>query len=203
MRNQNNSLVWLPDHLDVAADSAGLTRYVISHSVERRSRASGHVHSRLGTKHDWIVHGTQADFESDLPLSPAREKRTLAGPQIPYGDFSTTTNGSTTITRRMSATTFTRAAPSKWLFNVQQAQLNGVGAASWRLNRPSGESKKNGRYSIRFLAVCRSLTEPHPSDFTIDRVRSLGTYVGGAVSICPKSSQWAADPSDCATPMSA
>jgi hypothetical protein len=40
-----------------------------------------------GRQHDWLVHGTKATFDSNLPFSEPRTKGTLAGPEVPYGFF--------------------------------------------------------------------------------------------------------------------
>jgi len=40
-----------------------------------------------GKQHDWLVHGTEAQFSSSLPLSAPRAEGTLAGPDVPYGIF--------------------------------------------------------------------------------------------------------------------
>jgi hypothetical protein len=40
-----------------------------------------------GKQHDWLVHGTEAEFSSSLPLSAPRTEGTLAGPDVPYGIF--------------------------------------------------------------------------------------------------------------------
>ena len=90
---------------------------------------------RGGTQHDWIVHGTQADFESDLPLSAPREEGTLAGPQVPYGHFYDDERFSNDNRAHVPYHLYEGSA-FQWLFNVQHAQLNGMGTASWRLSRP-------------------------------------------------------------------
>ncbi len=41
-----------------------------------------------GTQHDWIVHGTEAEFNVfGISLSKVQEKGTLAGEDVPYGKF--------------------------------------------------------------------------------------------------------------------
>ncbi len=90
---------------------------------------------RGGAQHDWIVHGPQAELKSDLPFSKPRKKGTLAGQNVPYGDFYDDSRYDNNNTAHVSYSRYEGSA-FQWFFNVQQAKLNGVGAASWRLNRP-------------------------------------------------------------------
>ncbi len=90
---------------------------------------------RGGAQHDWIVHGPQAKLKSDLPFSRPRKKGTLAGPDVPYGYFYDDKRYDNDNAAHVSYSRYEGSA-FQWLFNVQQAKLNGVGTASWRLNRP-------------------------------------------------------------------
>jgi len=90
---------------------------------------------RGGRQHDWIVHGTQADFDSDLPMSAPRENGTVAGPAVPYGHFYDDRRYDNDNEAHVPYHLYEGSA-FQWLFNVQEAKLNGVGTARWRLNRP-------------------------------------------------------------------
>lgn len=83
-----------------------------------------------GAQHDWLVHGTEAEFSSSLPLSPPREEGTLAGPDVPYGIFYDDEEmrdgkyGHYYYNYRGSA--------FQWLYNVQEAShQEGFGTAPW------------------------------------------------------------------------
>lgn len=91
---------------------------------------------RGGAQHDWLVHGTQAAFKSDLPLSEPRKQGTLAGPDVPYGHFYDDQRYDDDNKAHVPYYLYEGSA-FQWLFNVQQAQLNGVGNAGWHLNRPA------------------------------------------------------------------
>ncbi len=86
-----------------------------------------------GAQHDWIIHGSQADFESDLPLSPPRTEGTLAGPDVPYGRFYD--DPSLIEGRDGTRYTYYQGSAFQWLFNVQQVPLAGPSSVTWRLNR--------------------------------------------------------------------
>jgi hypothetical protein len=90
---------------------------------------------RGGKQHDWIVHGTQAEFESDLPLTAPQKEWTLAGADVSYGRFYDDLSlrdkpWGTVQYHRYTGSGF------QFLLNVQRAMLNGPGRVSWRLNRP-------------------------------------------------------------------
>ncbi len=90
-----------------------------------------------GKQHDWLVHGTEAEFSASLPLSAPREKGTLAGPDVPYGIFYDDEKckdgkyGHYYYNYKGSA--------FQWLQHVRQAtQQAGPGAApwvQWKMNR--------------------------------------------------------------------
>ena len=85
---------------------------------------------RGGSQHDWIVHGTQAEFASDIAFGPPRKAGTLAGPDVPYGycyDDPKNTGQRGYFDYKGSG--------FQWLFNVQQACLDGTRQVNWRLNR--------------------------------------------------------------------
>ncbi len=90
---------------------------------------------RGGKQHDWIVHGTQADFVSDLPFSAPREEGTLAGADVAYGEFYDDPRFADNNKAHVAYYTYEGSA-YQWLFNVQQAKLNGEATATWKLNRP-------------------------------------------------------------------
>ena len=87
-----------------------------------------------GRQHDWIVHGTGADFASDLDLTQPRADGTLAGPDVEYGHFYDD--------RKLAAAPYGgisyqpyKGSAFMYLFNVQTATLPGHGTASWQLKR--------------------------------------------------------------------
>ncbi|MHB8993681.1 MAG: heparinase II/III domain-containing protein [Armatimonadota bacterium] len=94
-------------------------------------------HVAGGNQHDWLVHGTEAAFDANLPLSEPRTTGTLAGPDVPYGNFyddeklKTSTYGLPYSSYKGSA--------FQWLQNVQQAALQPSDKAApwmrWTLNR--------------------------------------------------------------------
>ena len=84
-----------------------------------------------GRQHDWLVHGTHADFESNLDLSTPREG-TLAGPEVEYGYYyddeklAAAPYGSTNY--------FTyRGSGFQFLYNVQEAPIKPDATARWNL----------------------------------------------------------------------
>jgi len=85
---------------------------------------------RGGGQHDWLVHGTQAAFSSNLPLSAPRTEGTLAGPDVPYGYFYDDENlldapeGSVSYFRY-------RGSGFQFLYNVQEAACREGGWARW------------------------------------------------------------------------
>ncbi len=87
-----------------------------------------------GQQHDWIIHGTQAEFSVEgLQLSEPRALGTLAGPDVPYGQFYDDPN----LIEGKPGTRYHTYQGSgfQWLINVQEAPLDGVGGVTWRLNR--------------------------------------------------------------------
>jgi len=90
---------------------------------------------RGGTQHDWLIHGTQAEFLSDLPLTAPRTEGTLAGADVPYGYFYDDRRYDDNNRAHVPYYEY-RGSGYQWLFNVQSAPLEGVGTATWRLNRP-------------------------------------------------------------------
>lgn len=83
-----------------------------------------------GSQHDWLVHGTEAEFASSLPLSEPRAEGTLAGPDVPYGIFY-----DDEVRRDGKYGHYYygyTGSGFQWLFNVQQAdQQAGPGDAPW------------------------------------------------------------------------
>jgi len=79
---------------------------------------------RGGAQHDWIVHGTQADFHSDLPLSDPRANGTVAGPEVPYGHFYDDDRYANDNAAHVPYHLYEGSA-FQWLFNVQEARLAG------------------------------------------------------------------------------
>jgi oligo-alginate lyase len=90
---------------------------------------------RGGTQHDWLVHGTQAEFTSDLGLTEPRQRGTLAGPDVAYGRFYDDERYADDNKANVPFYKY-KGSAFQWLFNVQQAALDGYGRVSWHLNRP-------------------------------------------------------------------
>lgn len=88
-----------------------------------------------GQQHDYLLHSTQADFASSLPLSPPRAG-TLAGPDVPYGQFY---DDPKLKDAPVGTVTYGGYAGSgfQWLFNVQQAPLAQAATVDWHLTRPA------------------------------------------------------------------
>ena len=88
-----------------------------------------------GSQHDWLVHGPPSEFVSEtIPLSEPRTEGTLAGPDVPYGQFYDNPD-------MIEGKPGTRYYPYtgsafQWLFNVQQSSLDDTtGTVRWDLNR--------------------------------------------------------------------
>lgn len=89
---------------------------------------------RGGEQHDYLLHGTQADFESDLPLSAPRAEGTLAGADVPYGYFYDDKRYDNDNAARVPYYNY-EGSGFQWLFNVQEAPLNGIGSVTWTTTR--------------------------------------------------------------------
>ena len=90
---------------------------------------------RGGDRHDWLVHGTQAAFSSDMAFSVPRKEGTLAGADVPYGYFYDDKRYDNNNAAHVPYYLY-GGSGFQWLFNVQQAPLDGVGSVTWALNRP-------------------------------------------------------------------
>ncbi len=90
---------------------------------------------RGGSQHDWLVHGTQAEFAQQLGLGPVRATGTLAGPEVPYGQFY---DDPARRDKPVGTVTYHgyRGSGFQFLFNVQEAAGPREGWAEWRLTRP-------------------------------------------------------------------
>lgn len=87
-----------------------------------------------GAQHDWLIHGNQGDFTAEgVQLPPPREQGTLAGPDVPYGQF----YDDPTLIEGKPGTRYHNYQGSafQWLFNVQEAPLTAPVSVTWRLNR--------------------------------------------------------------------
>ncbi len=87
-----------------------------------------------GNQHDWLVHGPPSDFSTEtIPFSQPRTEGTFAGPDVPYGQF----YDDPTMKEGKPGTRYYpyKGSAYQWLFNVQQAPLNGTGTVRWDLNR--------------------------------------------------------------------
>lgn len=83
-----------------------------------------------GRQHDWIVHGTDADFEAGFPLTPPRAEGTLAGADVPYGHFYDDERMAKAPVSMVSYVPY-RGSGFMYLYNVQEGALEGVKTASW------------------------------------------------------------------------
>ena len=92
-----------------------------------------------GSQHDWLVHGTQADFESNLVLSQPRREGTLAGPDVKYGYFYDDEKLRDQPYGSVSYSAY-KGSGFQFLYNVQEASLTPAAWAGWNLIT-SGESK--------------------------------------------------------------
>ncbi|MBU0606912.1 MAG: heparinase II/III-family protein, partial [Armatimonadetes bacterium] len=90
-----------------------------------------------GKQHDWLVHGTEAEFSSNLPLSEPRQEGTLAGPDVPYGIFYDD--------EKMKDGKYGhyyynyKGSAFQWLYNVQEARAGKPAVQApwvqWTVNR--------------------------------------------------------------------
>ena len=85
---------------------------------------------RGGAQHDWLIHGTDAAFTSDLPFTPPRTEGTLAGPTVKYGEFYDDKRFADNNKAHVPYYQY-KGSAFQWLFNVQEAKLNGVQTVQW------------------------------------------------------------------------
>ena len=90
---------------------------------------------RGGNQHDYLAHGNQAEFASSLPFCEPRQAGTLAGPDVAYGAFYDDEQYADGNKAHRPYYLY-EGSGFQWLFNVQQAALNGTGTVDWQLNRP-------------------------------------------------------------------
>lgn len=96
------------------------------------------VRVKGGTQHDWLAHGHEGTFESDIALSEPRTKGTLAGPDVDYGYFY---DNEVMAKAPYGGTSYTSYAGSgfMYLFNVQEGALDGASTVSFLpTRRPPG-----------------------------------------------------------------
>jgi len=87
-----------------------------------------------GSQHDWIIHGNQGDFSAEgVELPEPRTDGTLAGPDVPYGQF----YDDPALIEGKPGTRYHgyQGSGFQWLINVQEAALDGLASVTWRLNR--------------------------------------------------------------------
>lgn len=84
-----------------------------------------------GEQHDWLVHGTHADFEMNLPLTEPREG-TLAGPDVEYGHYYDDEVLGAAPYGSVNYFSY-RGSGFQFLFNVQEADLQPETVARWDL----------------------------------------------------------------------
>jgi len=108
-----------------------------------------------GKQHDWLVHGSHADFESNLPLSEPRAEGTLAGPDVKYGYYYDDEKLGKAPYGSVSYFSY-RGSSFQFLYNVQEAELSPDAYARWNFitsgDRAVGIMKGNqGAYLKAFL----------------------------------------------------
>ncbi len=88
-----------------------------------------------GRQHDYMLHGTQAEFDCRPALGPVRESGTLAGEDVPYEQFY---DDPELKDKRLSSVPYTgyRGSGYQFLYNVQNGHLNAETIAEWRLTEP-------------------------------------------------------------------
>lgn len=84
-----------------------------------------------GEQHDWLVHGTHADFEMNLDLTPPREG-TLAGPDVEYGHYYDDETLGAAPYGSVNYFSY-RGSGFQFLYNVQEADLQPETVARWDL----------------------------------------------------------------------
>jgi len=86
---------------------------------------------RGGAQHDWIIHGTDAEFTSDPALPPARQTGTLAGPDVGYGEFYDDRRYADDNKAHVPYYLY-KGSGFQWLFNVQEAALRQQQVVQWQ-----------------------------------------------------------------------
>ncbi len=91
-----------------------------------------------GQQHDWVVHGHEGTYESNLALTPPRAEGTLAGPDVEYGYFYDNEEMAKAPYGTISYISYTGSA-FMYLFNVQEGVLDGCDTFSFiPTRRPPG-----------------------------------------------------------------
>jgi len=85
-----------------------------------------------GEQHDYIIHGTQANFSCETPLGPVQKEGTLAGTDIPYGKFYDDLELKDKPWREANYTSY-KGSGYQFLFNVQKTKPKDNTVCSWQL----------------------------------------------------------------------
>jgi hypothetical protein len=96
---------------------------------------------RGGKQHDYAAHSTYAEYYCEPPLGSVQPSGTLAGAEVPYGQFYDDTN---LMGKKAGITKFVgyRGSGFQYLTNVQQGSLEGSAVWDWRLSGPpSGDAQ--------------------------------------------------------------
>lgn len=95
-----------------------------------------------GEQHDYSAHGTQADFDYDLPLSEVQQDGTLAGEDVPYEQFYDDPELRDETPGAVRCSGY-RGSGYQFLTNVRRAALDGEAVCEWRLTEPkSGQPER-------------------------------------------------------------
>jgi len=85
-----------------------------------------------GTQHDWLVHGTNADFASNLALTEPRKEGTLAGPDVKFGHYYDDERLGAAPYGSVSYFGY-KGSGFQFLYNVQEANLAPGAYGKWSI----------------------------------------------------------------------
>ncbi|HIE14681.1 TPA: hypothetical protein EYP70_05355, partial [Candidatus Bathyarchaeota archaeon] len=92
-----------------------------------------------GEQHDWIIHGTESEFTiSGAPLSDAQREGTLAGKDVPYGQFYDDIIMRNSPYGTVSYSSY-HGSGFQYLFNVQRAKIQKTCRVEWRCTGKGAE----------------------------------------------------------------
>ncbi|MBM4044100.1 MAG: hypothetical protein FJ279_03220, partial [Planctomycetes bacterium] len=97
---------------------------------------------RGGQQHDYMAYGTEAEFSCDPPLGPVQREGTLAGPDVPYGQFYDDPKLKDKQTGTVSYYPY-QGSGYQFLFNVQRTPMKVNALCHWRLVEPARNRLKH------------------------------------------------------------